>query len=168
MKRLVLFLFLAAAHLTAGSFNLYSDSTGIDVGKYRYIKFRVTPDQAEDARVTGEFFTDPADTQLEFVLLTELNYRTGWENRGEIDTLAFFRGGSGTLDIPVPDFGDYVLIVSNRGNYSPVTFYGSLQVAFSGTGITYDALPTGMTVLVSLLAGALVIAAIILTLKKLG
>ncbi len=65
------------------------------------------------------------------------------------------------------DFGDYVLIVSNRGNYHPIRFIGGLRVYFRGTGVTYDSLPMGMTILITVFTAGLVIAATIITLRKL-
>lgn len=168
MKTLIFLLFICSATLVAGSFNLFTDSMSIDTGKYRYIKFRITPDQAVNPQVIGTFSTEPEGLPVEFILLTEFNYRTGWENRGFIDTLSVSRTGSGDFVMPIPDFGDFVLVVSNRGNYQPVRIYADIQVAFAGTGITYDSLPMGMTVLILLLAAALVVAAVILTARKLG
>lgn len=140
----------------------------LDLGTYRYLKFRITPDQADSARITGHYTTLPENTPVELILLTEWNYRTGWVNRGDIDTLAVRRGETGTVSIPIPDYGDFVLVVSNRGNFSPVEFAADLQVAYTGTGITYDSLPMGMTVLISVLAAALVAAAVVLAVKKLN
>ena len=164
----VLLLLLVAVPASAGSFKLYSDTMSLDLGTYRFLKFRVTPDQADSARVTGDFITIPEDVPVELILLTEWNYRSGWVNRGDIDTLALRRGGSGEVSLPIPDYGDYVLVVSNRGNFSPVELAADLRVSYSGTGITYDSLPMGMTILITVLAAALVIAAVLLTVKKLG
>ncbi len=152
----------------AGSFKLFSDTFSLDVGTYRYINFRVTPDQAENAGIAGNFFTIPEETPVEMILLTEYNYLGGWQNREDIDTLAYFRGTSDSLYMPIPDFGDFVLVVSNRGNYCPVELSADFRIVFTGSGITYDSLSTGMSVLVTLLAAGLVVAAIILTVKKLN
>lgn len=166
MRSVLILLFLiTASH--AGSFKLYSDTLALDVGTYRYINFRITPDQAENAGVSGSFFTLPENTPVELILLTEYNYLGGWQNRGEIDTLAYFSGTPDSLYLPIPDFGDFVLVVSNRGNFTPIQFAGDFRIVYDGSGITYDSLPMGMTVLVTLLAAGLVIAAILLTVKKL-
>ncbi|PIE52184.1 hypothetical protein CSA37_08025 [Candidatus Fermentibacteria bacterium] len=161
-------LLLAAASSFAGSFCLFSDTLDLSVGNYRYVKFRITPDQALNARITGEFSTLPDSIPVELLLLTEYNYRTAWDTMQPVDTLA---GGSyypGQLVVDIPDFGDFVLIISNRGNYSPIQFSGEMKIEFEGSGITYDALPTGMTVLITVFAAGLVIAAIVITVKKLG
>lgn len=168
MKLKILFLLALAVPAAAGSFKLFSDTLDLDLGHYRFLKFRVTPDQAAEARITGSFSTEPEGVPVELILLTHWNYITGWENRGEIDTLALRRDSSGELSIPIPDYGDYVLVLSNRGNFSSVSVAADLRVTFEGTGITYDSLPMGMTILISVLAAALVIAAVVLTVKKLS
>ncbi len=166
MKLIIILLVLLTVPVLAGSFGLLSDSLEIDVGTYRFIKFRITPEMAESTLISGEFFTEPRPTKMEFILITETNHRTGWQGPGEIDTLAVVYGRSGYLSIEVPDFGDYVLIVSNRGNTNPVVFVADLSVSFVGTGVTYDSLPFGLTLLMTLLAIGLVTAAVLLTIKK--
>ncbi len=151
----------------AGSFKLYSDTLDLDLGTYRYLKFRITPDQANGAVVTGSFSTIPENTSVELILLTQWNYVSGWTNRGEIDTLAVRREGPGEFTFPIPDYGDYVLVISNRGNFTPVSLAADFRIAFEGTGIAYDSLPTGMTILITVLAAALVVAAVVLSLRKL-
>ena len=165
--RIFLLLLLISLPAAAGSFKLFSDTLDLDIGTYRYLKFRITPDQAMEAVITGRFTTVPEDTPVELILLTQWNYITGWTNRGEIDTLAVRMDGPGELSIPIPDYGDYVLVVSNRGNYSPVSLAADFRISFEGTGITYDSLPTGMTILISALAVALVVVAVALTVRKL-
>lgn len=150
----------------AGSFPLFSDTLDLDTGTYRFIKFRITPDMAESTFISGEFFTEPLPTKLEFILLTELDYRRGWECRGDIDTLGFVCAESGSLVIEVPDFGDFVLVVSNRGNTGPVILIADFFVSYSGSGITYDSLPFGLTLLMSILAIGVVLAAVLLTIKR--
>lgn len=163
----IFLLLLIAFPAAAGSFKLYSDTLDLDLGTYRYLKFRITPDQANDAVITGNFTTIPENTTVELILLTQWNYVTGWTNRGEIDTLAVRREGPGEFTIPIPDFGDFVLVISNRGNYTPVSIAADFRIAFEGTGIAYDSLPTGMTILITVLAAALVVAAVALTIRKL-
>ncbi len=163
----VLLILLITLPAAAGSFKLYSGSLDLDLGTYRYLKFRITPDQAIGTEISGSFTTIPENTPVELILLTQWNYITGWTNRGEIDTLAVRRDGPGEFTIPVPDYGDFVLVVSNRGNYTPVSIEADFRVNFEGTGIAYDSLPTGMTVLITVLAAALVVAAVVLTLRKL-
>lgn len=167
MGKLLLVLFLAAQAM-AGSFKLLEDTLDLGVGSYRYIKFRITPDQSVDAVISGSIGTVPDSTDVELILLTEWNYLTGWVNRGEVDTLGLRRDGPGQVLIDIPDFGDYVLVVSNRGNAVPVSVLTDLRVSFEGTGITYDTLPVGVTLLVTVFAAALVIAAAVITIRKLG
>ncbi len=167
MKKVVVILLLCAAtSLMAGSFPLFSDTVDLNVGSYRVIKFRVTPDMADSTFISGQYSTDPVPTKIEFILLTELGYRRGWEGRGEIDTLGVFYGTNGVLNLEVPDFGDFVLVVSNRGNKDPVNFIADLSVSFRGSGITYDSLPFGLTLLMSILAIGIVLAAVLLTVKR--
>jgi hypothetical protein len=166
--RIFLLLLLVAFPAAAGSFKLFSDTLDLDVGTYRYLKFRITPDQATEARITGHFSTIPENTPVELILLTQWNYISGWANRGEIDTLAVRRAESGELSIPIPDYGDFVLVVSNRGNYAPVSLAADFRISFEGTGIAYDSLPTGMTILITVLAIALVVVAVALTIRKLS
>lgn len=166
MRTGLVFLVLLTIPLSAGSFSLLSDSLSLDVGTYRYIKFRITPEMAESTFISGEFFTEPVPTKIEFLLITDLDYRRGWEGRGDIDTLGVVYSKSGSLVMPVPDFGDFVLIVSNRGNTDSVVVVADISVSFTGSGVTYDSLPFGMTLLISLLAIGLVTAAILLTINK--
>ena len=154
--------------LLAGSFTLLSDSLDLDIGTYRSIKFRITPEMADSTCISGEFFTEPAFTKLEFILITELDYIRGWEGRGEIDTLGVFYSENGKLEMEVPDFGDFVLIVSNRGNTNPVTLVAELSVSYRGSGVTYDSLPFGMTLLMTVLAVGVVLAAVLLTIKRMS
>ncbi len=166
MRSLILLLLLSVL-ATAGSFSLFEDTMSLNVATYRFLKFRVTPDQARGVRVFGRFETIPPDTPVELILLSHWNYQSGWQNRGDIDTLGIYRGPSAEVSLEVPDFGDYVLIVSNRGNYHPVTVIGDLRVYFLGTGVTYDSLPMGMTILITVFTAGLVIAATVITLGKL-
>ena len=167
MGKLLLVLFFALP-VMAGSFKLLDDTLDLGVGSYRYIKFRITPDQSVDAVISGSIGTVPDSTDVELILLTEWNYLTGWVNRGEVDTLGLRRDGPGQVLIDIPDFGDYVLVVSNRGNAVPVSVLTDLRVSFEGTGITYDTLPVGVTLLVTVFAAALVIAVAVITIRKLG
>jgi len=168
MRTSVFLLVLLTVPLMAGSFVLFSDTLDIDVGAYRFIKFRITPEMAESTFISGEFFTEPHPVKMEFILVTELNYRSGWAGRGEIDTLGTVYGENGPLVMRVPDCGDGVLIVSNRGNTDPVVFVADLLVSYTGSGITYDSLPFGMTLLMSLLAIGVVTAAVLLTVKRMS
>lgn len=167
MKHIFLLLVFLPAWSLAGSFSLFEDTMDLGVASYRFLKFRVTPDQADSVRVFGRFETIPPDTPVELILLSHWNYQNGWQNRGDIDTLGLYRGNSAEIALEIPDFGDYVLIVSNRGNYHPVRFIGGLRVYFRGTGVTYDSLPMGMTILITVFTTGLVIAATIITVRKL-
>lgn len=166
MTRTLLCLAIIAVTASGGTFRLVSDTLTLDVGTYRYISFRVTPEQSEGTVVRGIFETSPEGTPVELILLTEWNYLTAWSGTGSVDTLAVRHEGPGEVVMPVPDYGDYVLVVSNRGNFAPVDIYAELEVAFEGSGTMYDSLPTGMTLLMTVLAAALVITAVILAFRK--
>ncbi len=167
--RVSVFLLIAMTiPLMAGSFVLFSDTLDLDVGTYRVIKFRINPEMADSTFISGEFFTEPFPAKMELILITEMNYRSGWEGRGDIDTLGVVYAENGPLVMKVPDFGDFVLIVSNRGNTDPVVFVADLRVSYKGDGITYDSLPFAMTLLMSLLAIGVVVAAVLLTIKRMS
>ncbi|MCK5131671.1 MAG: hypothetical protein KAR40_05905 [Candidatus Sabulitectum sp.] len=168
MRRTAFLLVFLTIPLTAGSFTLFSDTLNLDVGNYRFIKFRITPEMAESTFISGEFFTEPLPTKIEFILITQPDYRRGWEGRGHIDTLDAVYAENGSLLMEIPGFGDFVLIVSNRGNVDPVVFAADLSVSFVGSGVTYDSLPFGMTLLMSLLAIGVVVAAVLLTITRMS
>ncbi len=168
MRVVLLLLSLLALPVVAGSFPLLSDTLELGVGTYRSVKFRITPQMADSTCISGEFFTEPVPTKMEFILITELDYRRGWEGRGEIDTLGVVYAENGSLFMDIPDFGDFVLIISNRGNTASVTLQADLSVAYKGSGVQYDSLPFGMTLLMSILAIGVVLAAVLITLKKMS
>ncbi len=168
MRTSSLLILLLAIPLLAGSFSLFSDTMEVGTGTYRFIKFRIIPEQADSTLITGEFSTAPVPTKMEFILLTEVNYRSGWVGRGEIDTLSVMYAESGSLLMEVPGFGDYVLIVSNRGNTDSAIVTADFSVSFRGTGVMYDSLPFGMTLLMIILAVGVVTAAVLLTMKRMS
>ncbi len=168
MRAATLFLTVFTIPLIAGSFTLLSDTLDLGVGTYRSVKFRITPQMADSTCISGEFFTEPIPAKIEFILITELDYRRGWEGRGEIDTLGVVYAENGPFYMDIPDFGDYILIVSNRGNTAPVTLQADLSVSFKGSGVQYDSLPFGMTLLMSVLAIGVVLAAVLITVKKMS
>jgi hypothetical protein len=169
MRVASLFLAVFAIPLFAGSFTLLSDTLNLGVGTYRSVKFRITPQMADSTCISGDFFTEPVPTKLEFILITELDYRRGWEGRGgDIDTLSVVYAENGQFYMDIPDFGDFVLIVSNRGNTAPVTLQADLSVSYKGSGVQYDSLPFGMTLLMSVLAIGVVLAAVLITVKKMS
>jgi len=168
MRAAALLLSVFALPIVAGSFPLLSDSLELNVGTYRSVKFRVTPQMADSTCISGEFFTEPVPAKIEFILITELDYRRGWEGRGDIDTLGAVYAENGSFFMEIPDFGDFVLVVSNRGNTAPVTVLADLSVTYKGSGVQYDSLPFGMTLLMSILAIGVVLAAVLLTVKKMS
>ncbi len=168
MRFVAILLVSLTVPMVAGSFRLLSDTLDLDVGTYRFVKFRISPEMAESIFVSGDFFTEPLPTKIEFILITEYDYVRGWEGGREIDTLGVVYSEKGPLFMEVPDFGDFVLIISNRGNTDPVVFAADLSVSFAGSGVAYDSLPFGMTLLMTLLALGVVTAAVLLTVTKLS
>jgi hypothetical protein len=168
MRKGLFLLFLLAIPAVSGSFGVVSDTLSLDIGTYRFIKFRVTPEQAESTFINIDFAVEPLSTEIEFILISETDYRTGWVGRGEIDTLAAVYAEHGPFSMQIPDFGDFVLIVSNRGNLTPVLVEADISVSYIGSGQVYYALPFGMTLLMSLFAIGVVVAAVLLTVKRLS
>jgi hypothetical protein len=123
---------------------------------------------ADSTCISGDFLTEPIPAKIEFILITELDYRRGWEGRGDIDTLGVVYAENGQFYMDIPDFGDFVLIVSNRGNTEPVILQADLSVSYKGSGVQYDSLPFGMTLLMSVLAIGVVLAAVLITVKKMS
>lgn len=168
MKAAAFLLIVLTMPLMAGSYRLLSDTLDLEVGTYRFIKFRVSPEMSDSTFITGEFETEPVPAKMEFILISELDYIRGWEGRGNIDTLGVLYAEHGPLVMEVPDFGDFVLVVSNRGNTDPVSLVADLSVSYKGSGIMYDSLPFGLTLLISILAAGVVVGAVLITFKRMS
>ncbi len=168
MRLLLILSFLVSSIGIAGSFPLVSDTLTLDVGTYRYIKFRVIPDQADSTTLTGLFNTESENgpSKVEFILITGMDYTTGWKSYGSIDTLGYFCSSGGEFSMEVPEFGDYILIISNRGNRESVELVADIDVFFKGDGVQYDSLPFALTLLMIILASGVVVAAVAITIRK--
>jgi hypothetical protein len=94
-----------------------------------------------------------------------------WSSRGSIvdsepvDTLAYLSTGSGDFRIDVPSLGRYALVVSNRGNYSPVRAVLKLDLVYTGTD-SGDPLPSAMKMALLLIALGVVVFAVLSVIIK--
>jgi hypothetical protein len=165
MNKLIFLLCAAASCLTAGSVPLISDTLQLSVGQYRYISFRVLQVQGTDTSISGTISVSPDTATVEYILLTSAGFNR-WHAGGEADTLGFLEAASGPFEIGVPGFGDYILLVSNRGNYHPVEVAFSADLNFRGDGVQYDTLPTAFNLMLVILAAGVVVAAVLLAVGR--
>ena len=168
MRLLAILCFIVSSIGIAGTFPLVSDTLTLDVGSYRYVKFRIIPDQADSTTITGFFNAESENglSKVEFVLITGIDYTAGWKRYGPIDTLGYYCGSGGEFSMEVPEFGDYILIISNRGNRESVELIADINVSFKGEGVQYDSLPFALTLLMIILATGVVVAAVMITIRK--
>lgn len=150
----------------AGSVPLLKDTLDISVGQYRSISFRVLQVQGTDTRISGTISIAPDTARVEYILLTFHGFNR-WRSGGEADTLGFLQTTSGDFELELPGFGDYVLLVSNRGNYHPVRVALEADLYFQGDGIPYDTLPMAFKLMMFILAAGVVVAAIFLAVGRL-
>jgi len=166
MTRIAFTVLLLSAWLQAGSVPLLADTLDLSVGQYRYISFRINEAQGREATISGTILVTPDTAMVEYILLTSDGFRR-WSSGTETDTLAFLTTSSGDFRLDVPGFGDHVLLVSNRGNYHPVSVSITAELSFLGDGIRYNNLPMAFQLMLVLLAGGVVIAAAALAVRKL-
>jgi len=166
MIRIVFSVLLFTALLRAGSVPLLADTLELSVGQYRYISFRVNEAQGREARISGTISITPDTARVEYILLTSDGFRR-WSSGIETDTLAFLTTSSGHFELGIPDFGDHVLLVSNRGNFHPVSVSITAELSFLGDGIRYNNLPMAFQLMLVLLAGGVVVAAAAIAVRKL-
>lgn len=166
MTRIVFPVLLLAAWLQAGSVPLLDDTLDLSVGQYRYISFRINEAQGREASISGTILVTPDTAMVEYILLTSDGFRR-WSSGIQADTLAFLATSSGEFQLGAPDFGDYVLLVSNRGNFHPVRVSIKAELSFLGDGIRYNNLPMAFQLMLVLLAGGVVVAAAALAVRKL-
>lgn len=168
MRLLAVLMVVVSSFCIAGSFSLVSDTLTLDVGSYRYIKFRIIPDQADSTTISGSFDvgSESGLSKVEFVLVTGIDYTAGWKGHGSIDTLGYVCSTGGEFSMEVPEFGDYILIISNRGNREPTEIMTDIRVSFKGDGVQYDSLPFALTLLMIILASGVVFAAVMITIRK--
>jgi len=166
MMKFLALMSLVACSAVAGAVSLLDDTLEISVGEYRYVSFRVQEAQGEDARLSGEIRVSPDTCRVEIILLSLNDFRR-WSSGGGGDTLSFFSTGSGGFEVPLPGFGDFVLLVSNRGNYHPAVVALAAELSFRGDGIGYDSLPVAFKLMLTVLSAGVVTGAVLLAVRKL-
>ncbi|MFO7625696.1 MAG: hypothetical protein R6V62_00390 [Candidatus Fermentibacteraceae bacterium] len=166
MIRITFSVLFLSAWLQAGTVPLLADTLDLSVGQYRFISFRVDEAQGREATIAGTIRITPDTARVEYILLTSDGFRR-WSSGFEADTLAFLTTSSGDFQLGIPDFGDHVLLVSNRGNFHPVTVAITAELSFLGDGIRYNNLPMAFQLMLILLAGGVVAFALALAVRKL-
>lgn len=166
MMKFLMALPAAACAVMAGTAPLLEDTLDVSVGEYRYVSFRVQEAQGEDAMISGDIRVSPDTSRVELILLTFEDFRR-WNSGGEADTLEILSTGTGGFEIPLPGFGDFVLLVSNRGNFHPAVVALTAELSFRGDGIQYESLPMAFRLMLMILAAGVVIAAVLLAMRKL-
>ena len=86
-------------------------------------------------------------------------------DEGEVDTLFYTRCSSGEVLIPIEGFGDMILVMSNRGNYSPASVRADLDLAFTGTGVMYNPLQMALRIVVAMLGFAVLVTLILISVR---
>jgi hypothetical protein len=146
----------------AGSAGLLDDTLDISVGQYRYVSFRVQPAQTDSACIRGSISVSPDTAGIE-ILLFHIDDFIRWRRSGaDTDSLFYARTTAGEVSIPVDDCGDFYLVLSNRGNMTPVTVVARFDLVFSGSGTEYDSLEIALNLALILMAAAAVIALVFL------
>ncbi|NLP06016.1 hypothetical protein GX411_08720 [Candidatus Fermentibacteria bacterium] len=152
---------MAILALAGGSFGLVHETLDIPVGSYRFVQFCVDQAQAEDTRIQGSLGISPDTLDLELMLFHIDDFNRWAVDEGEVDTLFYIRHSSGGVLVPIEGFGDMVLVMSNRGNYSPASVRADLDLAFTGAGVMYNPLQTALRIVVAMLGLAVLIAVIL-------
>lgn len=156
---------LLGAQSLAGTVPLLDDTLHLAVGHYRFVGFRVEPEQVIDAFVEGTVALDPDTGTIELILLHVDDFER-WAGSGlDVDTLGYSRIGSGSFSMPIPGFGDYRLVVSNRGNYQSVRALCTASLSFSGSGVKTDPLIFAFHLALALIALAVVIILVVGVIK---
>lgn len=158
MKLLPLLLLLVP-RIEAGRFVLLEeDSLEIGVGSYRAVHFALQEHEAVGAVLTGEMVLSPDTASVELLLLHQDDYARWVGGLSPVDTLSTARISGGPLRMDLPRFGLLVLVISNRGNLSPVRIRYRLEVLFEGPRSPNDPLPSALKLLLFLITGAVVVA----------
>jgi hypothetical protein len=156
---LMLLLFSRAPGLLAGSFILLEgDTLDLDVGRFRGVNFTLQEYEADGAALTGILSLSPDTATVELLLMHQDDFSRWTAGLSPVDTLASARVGSGPFSIEIPRFGWLVLVMSNRGNVSPVRVGYSLEVTFRGPRSPGDPLPSALKLLLLMMTCAVVVA----------
>ncbi len=161
MKLFLALVLSAAGIAAAGSTELLDDTLDISVGQYRYVSFRVQPAQTDSAVIRGSIRVNPDTTALE-IMLFHVDDFIRWRNlAADTDTLYYSRTASGNLSIPVSSCGDYYLVLSNRGNMTPVSVAARFTLFFEGSGVEYDSLKIALDIALLLMAVSAIIVLVV-------
>jgi hypothetical protein len=156
---LILLLLSLAPGLVAGSFVLLEgDTLDLDVGRFRGVNFTLQEYESDGAELAGSLCISPDTATVELLLMHQDDFSRWAAGLPPVDTLAFARVGSGPFRIEIPRFGWLVLVMSNRGNISPVSIGYDMHVTFRGPRSPGDPLPSALKLLLLMMTGAVVIA----------
>lgn len=160
MKTFPIIMLIVASVLYGGRISLIErEDLHISVGQYRSIRFVLQEYQADSARLSGTIMILPDTSSVELLLFHTDDYMRWMNNSGEVDTLGYISSPSGEFDIGINGFGGLVLIISNRGNYQPVTVSFDIEILFAGSGESGDPLPAALRIaLFLMMVGVIAIA----------
>jgi len=146
--------------LAAGNLALLRQETmDIPVARYRTVRFVLPPHLSDSASLYGTVSIKPDTASVELILLHIDDYLRWRENTGNVDTLWYTQLSTGSFETEMPGLGSYSLVVSNRGNYRPVSLSMDLFISYSGSGGTGDPLPAALRLaLLLLMAGVCAVA----------
>ena len=138
---------------------LHQETIDIPVAQYRTVNFALPPHLSDSASLYGTVSIIPDTASIELILLHIDDYFRWRENAGNVDTLWYTQLSSGSFEMGIPGLGSYSLVVSNRGNYHPVSLSMDLSISYAGRGGTGDPLPAALRLaLLLLMVGACAVA----------
>jgi len=156
---LILLLLSRLPGLMAGGFTLFEgDTLDLDVGRFRGVNFTLQEYEADGAALTGSLLISPDTATVELLLMHQDDFSRWTAGLSPVDTLASARVGSGSFRIEMPRFGWLVLVISNRGNVSPIRICYDMDVTFLGPRSPGDPLPSALKLLLLMMTGAVIAA----------
>ncbi|MCD4847554.1 MAG: hypothetical protein K8R76_05125 [Candidatus Aegiribacteria sp.] len=160
MKTFPIIILLAVSILYGGHFSLIeTEDLHISVGQYRSVRFALQEYQADSSRLSVSIDILPDTSSVELLLFHTDDYMRWRNNSGNVDTLDYVSSSSGEFDMRINGFGSLVLIISNRGNFQPVTVSFDIEVLFAGSGESGDPLPSALRIaLFLMMVGVIAIA----------
>lgn len=146
--------------LNAGSITLLKQETmEIPVAQYRTVRFVLPQHLSDSASLQGTVSISPDTASIELILLHIDDYMRWRSNAGVVDTLEYLSISTGPFKVEIPGLGSYALVISNRGNYRPVSIILDIEAFFAGSGATGDPLPAALRLaLLLMMAGTAAIA----------
>jgi hypothetical protein len=160
MKSFIPIIAIVTQALLAGDISLLQQETiEIPVAQYRTVRFALPEYQSLGASLRGTVNIYPDTASVEFILLHIDDYLRWRSSAGGVDTLDYVSTAAGSFVMGIPGLGSYALVVSNRGNFHPLTVTLDLEVLFEGSGATGDPLPSALRLaLLLIMAGIAAIA----------